>query len=277
MRYIRVSKLVGTGNDFIFIDARADLPTLDRVHVASRLCDRHFGVGADGVVFVENSSLSGRLKWDFYNSDGSSAEMCGNASRCMGRWAQKNMQLERVEFETVAGVVRSEIEGAEVRTYLDALEVKFEKIDFEVRGSPREAMLVNTGVPHAVVETTGLVDHAFVKASRELETVRMLRFHEKAGARGANVTFLEKLKEKGPDQFASVTFERGVEGFTLSCGTGVLAAAATGLKGSEIRRASVATPGGLLTVEFGPGFKGGWLQGPANIVFETDLSEEFFK
>jgi len=272
---LHVSKLVATGNDFLFIDAREPLQkefgVMPRAELAKRLCDRHCGIGADGVVFVESGSALGRLKWDFHNSDGSTAEMCGNATRCMGRWAQVHLTLNEVVFETVAGLVRAKVEGEMVRSELSFASTPFvfREIRFEAKGAGRTAFLIDTGVPHAVVDIDDLA-----RAEAKGDAVRALRFHPDAGLKGANVTFLET---RGPFEFRTVTFERGVEGFTLSCGTGVLAAAAIGLSRSGGMSADVIAPGGRLKVQYDPGRNGVALTGPAKFLFTTTLSGEFLK
>lgn len=267
-------KLVATGNDFLFIDARerSPVPASERSAVARRLCDRHFGAGGDGLIFVENGQ-GDHLKWDFYNSDGSRAEMCGNASRCVGRWAQVNLQKPSVGLETVAGLVRVEAVGPEVVSNLDYVRVDFSALQAEVHGKKVAAMLVNTGVPHAVIEIDRL------ERAREAESVPLIqafRWHPFAGQAGANVTFLQLL---GDAKFATMTFERGVEGFTLSCGTGVLAAAAVGLKkagrGPEGIRCEMETPGGCLNASFGPQWKGARLEGAAELIYEAEVADGF--
>ena len=272
-----IQKIVATGNDFIFIDARAPLSPafalISRSELAKKICERHFGVGADGLVFIEASGA--RLKWDFYNNDGSTAEMCGNASRCVGRWAEKNLGLAAAELETVPGLVRVAVAGAEIVSHIDYLRATFAPLGYEARGRDRFATLVNTGVPHAVVELDRIED-----AAGAGDDIRALRFHPSAGERGANVTFLSRVSAS---EFNTVTYERGVEDFTLSCGTGVLAAAAVGLKlvqaSGVVQSSSAAlvTPGGRLRVAFGDDWAGATLQGPAIFLFEAVLSEEFFK
>jgi diaminopimelate epimerase len=266
------TKYVATGNDFIFIDALEQIPApfsdRPRTEVAKALCERNWGVGADGLVFVEKGAHQGRFSWDFYNSDGSRAEMCGNASRCMGLWASRALGLDSIEFETAAGVVRAEIKAQTVASWLDYVAIDFKRLNFEVDDRIREAWLVNTGVPHAVVK----IDRIY-EARAALDVVKALRFHGDTGKAGANVTFFEAVAE---DRFATVTFERGVEGFTLSCGTGVLAAAAVGLRESEAREAWVTTPGGELKVKFGNDWSGALLEGPASYVFEATVDESFF-
>lgn len=270
-------KLVGTGNDFIFIDARTALPfgfsSLDRREFVRRMCHRHFGIGADGVVFVESSPIESRLKWDFYNSDGSSAEMCGNATRCMGRWAEQLLNRNEIEFETVAGLVRASTQGSMIASELPFVSADLRKIEFDLEGRREKAYLVNTGVPHAVFEISRLSE-----ASRYQDVIQALRFHPESGPRGANVTFLERASGSS---YKTVTYERGVEGFTLSCGTGVLAAAAVGLSAhpssSGVLQAEVETPGGELTVRFKDGFRGVTLIGPATVVFSGQITTEFLK
>lgn len=273
MKSLRIQKLVATGNDFLFIDARSELPEVfakrARRELVRRLCDRHFGIGADGLIFVEMGRGGGHFRWDFYNCDGSTAEMCGNATRCFGRWAYRELNLRSVELETLPGSARIEADEKQIVSHLDYLRVSFEPFTVAVNGVTRNAVLVNTGVPHAVVDIDDIK-----RADQEKELIRALRFHPKAGEKGANVTFLSRTTA---DAFSTVTFERGVEGFTLSCGTGVLAAAAVGLKDSEVKRAILHSPGGTLEVEFGKDWKGATLRGPAQFLFETSVTEEFFK
>jgi diaminopimelate epimerase len=271
--HLAFRKLVATGNDFIFIDARRPLPgafaNASREDISRIICKRNFGIGADGVVFVESDQDS-RLRWDFYNSDGSSAEMCGNATRCMGRWAERELGAATVEFQTRVGKVRASVVRGGIASRLSFVRARVSPLSFSIDGENRAAYFVNTGVPHAVV----VVDDIQVAARAERE-IRALRFHPAAGERGANVTFLE-IREK--DLFATVTYERGVEGLTLSCGTGVLAAAAVGLElsGGGLS-ASVQTPGGDLLVRYEEGREGATLSGPAELVFEGQLSEEILK
>jgi diaminopimelate epimerase len=267
------SKIVGTGNDFVFIDARVALPAsfaaLDRAELVRRLCDRHFGVGADGAVFVETTNQADHLRWDFYNSDGSIAEMCGNATRCMGRWAERHLCAREVRFETLAGLVHAKCDGAMVASELPFVHARMTEIEFEAAGRKRIAHLVNTGVPHVVYAIEDIQQAASCQ-----EEIRALRFHPAAGPRGANVTF---LAVHGPQKFSTVTFERGVEDFTLSCGTGVIAAAAVGLSASGKSSAKLETPGGSLEVQFGANLHGVVLKGPADLVFVGQFSQRFLK
>jgi len=274
MLKLRFQKYVATGNDFLFVDAReaASVMTVRRSSVARRLCDRHFGAGADGLIFLEKGQ-GDHLKWDFYNSDGSHAEMCGNASRCVGRWAQVNLQKAAVGLETAAGLVRIETSGQRVVSRLEYVRVNFSALEAEVHGKKIAATLVNTGVPHAVV-AIDLLERA--REAGFAAVIQALRWHPSAGTAGANVTFLQSL---GGDRFATMTFERGVEGFTLSCGTGVLAAAAVGLhkmgRAPEASRCELETPGGALSAGFGPQWSGACLEGSADFIYEAKVPGEF--
>ena len=264
-----VTKLVGTGNDFLFVDARKPLTgrfaSVPRAELVQRLCDRHFGLGSDGMVFVEQNETG--YRWDFFNTDGSYAEMCGNATRCFGRWAHLHMGLDEIEFETLVGRVKVDVQDGEVTSYLGFVKADLKTLKLPIGTHEMTVYLTNTGVPHFVVKVDRLEE-----AQVASDVIRALRFHPEAGPRGANVTFLEVV---GIQKFRTVTFERGVEDFTLSCGTGVLAAAAVGLQlgGSLSLEADVTTPGGALKVKYGPGFKTVWLTGPAVEVFETNLPE----
>lgn len=276
---LKVYKLQATGNDFVFIDARESLPgkfaTTPRVELARKLCHRNFGVGADGLVFVEASTATAsgnmQFKWDFYNNDGSKAEMCGNATRCMGRWAKSILRTSAFSFETSVGMVRTNFESGsdEISSALEFVNVQLRPLEFEVAGKKHEALLVNTGVPHAVVTVP-----AIERVRKDSDEIRMLRFHPQTGERGANVTFVEIINE---GSFRTITFERGVEGFTLSCGTGVIAAAAVGLRKTGGSQARISTPGGELTVQFGKDNRGVVLTGPSELVFETKVNERILE
>jgi diaminopimelate epimerase len=269
---VNITKIVGTGNDFLFVDAR-DLsrafPRERRSALAMKLCDRHFGAGADGLVFVEPSAGEADLSWDFYNNDGSIAEMCGNASRCMGRWAQLKLGLEKVSFETMAGRVRTEVVGDQIASSIEYLKIEFKELEFQLNGSKATATLVNTGVPHAIFPVA-----AIEVAQTSQAVIQALRFHEGAGPRGTNVTFVAPHGQ----EFETVTFERGIEDFTLSCGTGVLAAAAVVLKEQpKPARAKLTTPGGPLEVSYGQNWSGAVLTGPALFIFDAVLNEDLLR
>ena len=271
------SKYVGAGNDFLFFDARDEpFRRPPRSALAARLCDRHFGLGADGAVFVERSVKAGvDLRWDFFNSDGSSAEMCGNAARCLVRWAHDRLGLATVSFETQAGVVTGAVSGAAPETIMVELpfvarEARKLSVDLGPGRTATPVWLFDTGVPHAVLEVP-----AIAEARTDPAAVKRLRGLVEAGPRGANVTFFSRAD--GAGRIESVTFERGVEGFTLACGTGVIASALAALDGGSGAQAAVTVPGGTLDVSFEGARPGVVLSGPADFVYEGEFAGGFLR
>lgn len=265
-----ISKIVATGNDFLFLKGEdcQGLTADEKSLLVRVLCDRHFGIGADGLVVVDRMEKAPLWRWEFFNSDGSLAEMCGNATRCVGRWAKKNLDMVDFEFLTAKGVVSVDANGSEVVSKIRLKLKSPEEIHYLNGKEKKTAFAIDTGVPHAVVMVDDLSDQ-----SKLLDHVPHLRHHAHFGARGANVTFVRLIN---PQEFETVTFERGVEGFTLSCGTGVLAAGWVGLRAMQRDPVGVSvqlkTPGGLLKVSYGnEDLK---LSGPAKYLFDVVVDIE---
>ena len=260
----------GAGNDFIVADNRDGRLRPTREQVA-RLCHRQFGIGADGLMLLVNGT-SGRADWawQFWNSDGSDAEMCGNGARCFARYIQRATGWSRpsVSFDTAAGVISAEFEGERVSVNLTPPKDLRLRETVATSGGPLEVSSLNTGVPHAVVFVPD-ADRAMVA-----ERGRELRFHPHFGPRGTNVNFVQLL---GPGHIRVRTYERGVEGETLACGTGVSASAVIAScvhgfsspvrvqvqSGDELRVAFTPSPGLPAEVR---------LNGPATFVFEGRIS-----
>jgi diaminopimelate epimerase len=207
----------GAGNDFLLLDNRAGAIQLTRDQIV-RLCDRHRGVGADGIILlVPPSSSKADWAWDFYNSDGSMGEMCGNGARCFARFVQKCTGLARdFTFQTVAGVISASFDGRRVTVNLTAPEGLRLNEQLPLSSGAQTVHSLNTGVPHAVL----FVPDAD-KALLELHGPEIRR-HPHYAPKGTNVNFVQVL---GPSHIRVRTFERGVEGETLACGTGVTASA----------------------------------------------------
>ncbi len=209
-------KMSGSGNDFIIADnrdgqiAKDDMPSL-----AKALCSRKISVGADGLILVENSD-NADFKWQFYNADGSEAEMCGNGARCVARYAYlTGIAGEKMCFETLAGVIHAEILGETVKAQLtEPFDTKF-FYPLELDGAKINVTSMNTGVPHAVL-LVGDIEKPDVD-----DMGRKLRNHEAFAPAGTNVNFVEFRR----GELAMRTYERGVEGETLACGTGAVASA----------------------------------------------------
>ncbi len=244
-------KFSGTGNDFLIVDIReqaaqfdASLQGLGRAAWARKVCDRHFGLGADGLVLIEKSD-SQDFKWDFYNSDGSSAEMCGNAARCVGRWIQiHHPEKQSSKIETLAGVIQ--IEATDKEEFLILMSpiqnASFGQTLKLENGSEVIFSFINSGVPHVVIQQNSVAPS---DANRGL--AKILRKHPQFGAAGSNVTFYKKSSES---EIEAISFERGVEDFTLACGTGAVAAAFDLYKQTKRGEVRVTVPGGKLRVRF---------------------------
>ncbi len=192
---LEFTKMNGAGNDFILIDGRAQTLKLGREAVV-RLCDRHRGIGADGLV-VLRPCASGRADWawEFYNSDGSTGEMCGNAARCFARFVRRQTGSGRdVTFETEAGVIAATFQGERVTVNLTPPEGL--RLDQQVPLSAGAQIIhsLNTGVPHAVLFVPD-ADKAMVG-----QLGPEIRRHPHFGPRGTNVNFVQVL---APAAFAS--------------------------------------------------------------------------
>ena len=273
---MRFVKMHGAGNDFIVIDDRArTLSEAELPALARRVCARHTGVGADGMMVVRPSAQGGDYAMLYFNADGSLGEMCGNGARCIcryGRDAGLAGELQRVE--TTAGLVVGEhIGGASYRVRLNDPSVLERRA---ARAGDTDwpcwyAELGCPGIPHAVVRLDDWDDWD-ESALRELG--RALRCAP-VFPKGANVSFYRFL---GGDWLKAVTFERGVEDFTLACGTGcgslVSALTREGLvSGQDVE---VEMPGGTLTVSVtneGGTIRDIFLTGPTCVVCDGELRE----
>ncbi|MDI6641670.1 MAG: diaminopimelate epimerase, partial [Elusimicrobiota bacterium] len=214
--------------------------------LAKKLCQRHFSVGADGLLIVENSTCRGEadFKMLYFNSDGSQAAMCGNGARCVAYYAYINKIAERqMQFETLAGVIKAKVTGSKVRISL--ADPKDIKLDFSLKLDNKEfnVSFVDTGVPHTVIFVSEL-DGVDVK-----NLGKKIRYHEKFLPEGTNVNFVKVVNEH---TLNIRTYERGIEDETYACGTGAVAsaviAAMKNLVKSPVRCRT--TGGEILTVYF---------------------------
>jgi diaminopimelate epimerase len=264
---LRFTKMNGAGNDFILLDNRAGNVHLDRKDIA-RLCNRHRGIGADGILLLETASNDADFRMRYFNADGGEAEMCGNGARCFARFARRVAGTgSRIAFETPAGVISAEVVGDLVKLQMTKptdlqLNIRLRTMDAE-----KTIHFINSGVPHVVVPVSRIDD---VDVCREGSAIRR---HDMFSPKGANVNFIEKRR---PDMIAVRTYERGVEDETLACGTGVVASA---LVFAAIENNSgpigVVTRGGdelQVSFENSDGeFRNVTLTGPADFVFEGEI------
>ncbi len=269
MATLQFCKMNGAGNDFVMLDNRDGSIALQQAQIA-RLCDRHRGVGADGLIMVEPARGAADWRMRYYNADGGEAEMCGNGARCFTRFVHRLAPTDRpeVRFETPAGVISATLRGDLVTLGMSNPTPFNPPVALEVAGRSLEVCSINTGVPHAVVLVEDL-DAVDVAA-----TGRALRHHLHFQPRGTNVNFLQTI---GPGRIAIRTYERGVEAETLACGTGVVASALTlhALTGEPSPVAVLVRGGDTLEVGFAgspEGFHSVTLTGPADFVFEGSVA-----
>ena len=212
------AKYVGSGNDFALFDNRKKNFPIS-ADLIRHLCNRHYGIGADGVLLLEDSTRAD-FRMRIFNSDGTEAEMCGNGLRCFVQWlptidANENRQNFQIE------VMEQLLEGEIITKQTVKISIKINKevvwnLPIEIDKEIIHIHLINTGVPHAVVFSDQVDDIPIEKIGPKI------RNHPKLQPQGTNVTFVEK---RSPNQLKIRTYERGVEGETLACGTGAAAAA----------------------------------------------------
>jgi diaminopimelate epimerase len=264
---LRFTKMNGAGNDFILFDNRTGNIDLDRNQIA-QLCDRHRGIGADGILLLERPTDGADFRMRYFNADGGEAEMCGNGARCFARFANKVAgQKAKISFETPAGMISAEFKGDLVTLRMtDPTDLR---LDFDLPGAAdnKRVHFVNSGVPHVVIPVPKIGD---TDVRREGAAVR---YHNMFSPSGTNVNFIEK---RGPNEIAIRTYERGVEDETLACGTGIVAsalifAATEGCQGPVAVRAR---GGDELQLDFErteKTFRNVTLTGPAEFVFEGTI------
>lgn len=273
MKNIPFYKMSGCGNDFIIIDNRSGVwDGMKKPGFVKAVCREKLSVGADGLIFVEKSGSSD-FKWRFFNSDGSEAEMCGNGARCAARFAFLNgIAGASLSFETLAGIIHAEVNGASVKTQLSRPRNLHMNQVLAVDGASLTLHSVNTGVPHAVI----FVDHLDGAPIKELGA--KIRFHEHFQPAGANVNFISI----GADGSISIrTYERGVEDETLACGTGSVAAALVCIAmGRAASPALVKTRGGDLLKVYAeppePPFSEVYLEGGASLIYTGEICPEAY-
>lgn len=267
-------KASATGNDFILVDLLStELKKLWKKEGAKHSrkkwvqlwCDRFEGLGADGVVFLE-ADRTLDFAWDFYNSDGSSAEMCGNAARAACLYVNVRTGKPKLSFKTKVGTVHAIIQSPKkVSVSLPPIsQEEWSQWTVNSDGSKVQFDWIRSGVPHAVVSVPHL------DSFEDLEVLALaIKREPRFKKEGTNVTFVRQL---GTNKVESVTYERGVEGFTKSCGTGAIAAAYSLLRGEIGKTVQVRVPGGQLSVSWKNGQP--LLTGPAKLVAESHWISE---
>lgn len=251
-------KYQGTGNDFVCIDNRQNTFNKNSTKTIALICDRRFGIGADGLILLEHDDTAD-FKMIYFNADGKESSMCGNGGRCIVAFAQFLKIIEHsTNFNAVDGLHSAIIEGDHVKLQMQNVS----QIE-----NYKTHQFLDTGSPHHV---------QFAKDLNALDVKQegaKIRWASPYNSSGSNVNFVEKIDAQN---FAVRTYERGVEDETLSCGTGVTAVALAMHKTGETQanQVSLKTLGGQLVVSFdtsGKGYKNIWLEGPAIQVFKGEF------
>lgn len=218
-KMLNFTKMNGAGNDFVMLDNRQGALNLDhsQIHL---LCNRHRGIGADGVLLleIERDNKVTPFRMRYYNADGFEAEMCGNGARCFTRYIAYLLDKKtgKISFETKAGLIEGELLEDQVRLAMSLPHGILLNQHFSLSNQDYLVHSINTGVPHAVIFVKDLESAPVINIGREL------RYHTHFAPSGTNVNFVQPLSK---NEIAIRTYERGVEEETLACGTGVVASA----------------------------------------------------
>jgi diaminopimelate epimerase len=259
---ISFHKYHGTGNDFIMLDNRDGKYSALTEKQVEFLCDRRFGIGADGLILLENDADSD-FKMVYYNSDGRISSMCGNGGRCIAAYAKSlSIIKDSTKFLAIDGMHEAIIKSD------NPVVAKLKMKDVEEVERIGEDMFLNTGSPHYV---------RFVRNAITTDVVgegRNIRNSERYKSEGTNVNFVEPLSDK----LVVRSYERGVEDETLSCGTGIVASALASVSKGFIKAdkgiCNIKAMGGTLKVHYeksGSGFKNIWLEGEATYVYKGEI------
>jgi diaminopimelate epimerase len=274
MKPIDFYKMSGSGNDFIIVDNRSKIvDEVDLTDFIVRVCRRKMSVGADGFILIE-PSLAVDFKWRFFNSDGSTAEMCGNGARCAARFAYvRGIAGTEPSFETTAGIIRAQIKGERVKVNMpDPINLRLDD-ELEMENGFMAVSSVNTGVPHVVVIGEQIEGIDVVALGRKI------RYHPLFAPAGTNVNFICRQDE---GDIAIRTYERGVEDETLACGTGSIAGAIVAAGKLKLKSPiQVRTRSGeYLTIYFKESsgrFYDIYMEGDARIIYTGKLWQDAWK
>jgi len=267
---IKITKMHGNGNDFVLMDEfeKEVIPEKMKPDFVKAICHRKFGVGADGMLFVQPSIVAD-VRFRYFNNDGSEAEMCGNGIRCFSRFVVEEGYVKEdiVKVETLAGILDLEVDKKGWWVRVDMGEVKTKKeevpankeiwgLGMSIDNQRFVLYAVNSGVPHVVIFVDDL-DFDIIKPARAI------RYND-LFPQGTNVNFARILSR---DEIEIRTYERGVEDETLSCGTGSVAVAFVANKlGLANKYAKIITKGGMLKIEIHN--NKAYMTGTANRVFD---------
>ncbi len=253
-------KYQGTGNDFVMLDNRQNTVDTSNADRIADLCDRRFGIGADGLILIEEDEQAD-FKMVYFNADGKESTMCGNGGRCIVAFAkQLGIIQNECHFSAIDGLHYATIDATGI--------VSLQMIDVPHVAVREKHVFVNTGSPHHVEIVRNLMYFDVYKKGKQI------RNSEAYAPKGTNVNFVE---QEGPNHFRIRTFERGVEDETLSCGTGATAVALAmhTLGKVDQNEVKIEVEGGELSVAFqyvDQTYQQVFLKGPATFVFQGTIS-----
>lgn len=256
---IHFYKYQGTGNDFVMIDNRSETFPKENIQLIAHLCDRRFGIGADGLILLENDPETD-FKMVYYNSDGNQSTMCGNGGRCLVAFAQHLEVIKNMtSFNAIDGLHHASIDKNGI--------VSLQMIDIDTIDIEADYTFLNTGSPHHVQIVDDLVNYN-VK-----EKGAALRYGDLYGKEGSNINFVKKIDHH---TFSLRTYERGVEDETLACGTGAtaVAIAMNAIGETDATSIDINVEGGKLVVSFDKEldkYTNVFLKGPAKFVYEGTI------
>ncbi len=263
-------KMTGAGNDFVLIDNRSMKISADWGILTPKLCDRRYGIGADGLLVVEPSGRAAFMM-KYYNADGSYGGMCGNGGRCISRYVMGTNKVSQVAFEALDHIYHAQARGAEVELAMKNPTPLKSMPPMSLLGEKLKVHFIDTGAPHAILLMDELPERLKTEIERTglMEIGSAIRYHEAFQPSGTNVDFLHL---RGENQVEMRTYERGVEEETLACGTGAVASAlaVATLYGYSSPLSVITRSREVLKVEFqkeGVGFRNVRLIGSAKIVF----------
>ena len=263
---MKFTKMHGLGNDFIIIDSRTEkLEGIELSQLAIKLCDRHYGIGADGLLIAGPSS-SADVKMRIFNPDGSEAEMCGNGIRCFAKYIYETLEKKKelISVETLAGVILPSILDHKGKTAVVEVDMgapkSIKNAELKIDNVKYDATLVSFGNPHCVIFTDDLSNVHIDENGPKIETNKMF----------PDRTNVEFVQVAGRAEAVVKVWERGA-GETLACGTGACACAVAGITAGKLDKdVLIRLPGGNLDIEWQDD-KHVILRGPAETVYEGNI------
>jgi diaminopimelate epimerase len=217
---VKFTKATASGNDFVMIDNR-DCSIKEYSNFSVTACNRRFGIGADGVIFIENDTETDFVM-KYFNADGSIGSLCGNGARCSAKFMSKILNKNFVRFQAVGKLYSADVYEKNVKLYLPDLQKNIKMYNFDLKDCNIKAELIDTGSPHIVIFEENISDQKVFESIDVYRLGKEIRYHQTLAPGGANINFVKKVNS---NSIKVRTYERGVEDETLACGTGSIASA----------------------------------------------------